>query len=120
MDLERQFSSNKFLYKKTPRTPQSVKIREGVEILYSTFKARGGLIRTAQETKNNLIETIGISGDFQFFPKSELTGLEDNLKATKRREKAIITKIEDFYEKKEVESPGVEPQDMTEAIMEAE
>ncbi len=120
IELERWFTSDEFLFKKTPRIPQGVKIREGVEILYSTYKARGGLIRTAQEVKENIIENIGISGDFQFYPKSELSGLENSLKKVKRKERVIIDRVEDFYDKKKVESPGVEPEDVTEAIMEAE
>lgn len=119
VELERWFTSDEFLYKKTPRIPKGVKIREGVEILYSMYKARGGLIRTTQEVKNDVIEDIGISGDFQFYPKSELTGLEKNLKKTKRKERAIISKVEDFYDDYKIESPGVEPEDVTDAIMEA-
>jgi lipoate-protein ligase A len=118
--LENWFTSDEFLYKKTPRIPKGVKIREGVNILYSIYKARGGLIRTAQEIKNNVIEDIGISGDFQFYPKSELNCLEKDLKKTKRKERTIISKIEDFYDNHNIESPGVEPEDVTDAIMEAE
>ena len=119
IELEHWFNSDEFLYKKTPKIPKGVKIREGVEILYSTYKSRGGLIRTAQEIKKEVIENISISGDFQFYPKSELTGLEKNLKKTKRKEKAIISKVEDFYDDRKIESPGVEPEDVTDAIMEA-
>lgn len=120
LELEKWFTSDEFLHKKTPRIPKGVKIREGIEILYSTYKARGGLIRTAQEIKENTIETIDISGDFQFYPKSELSGLEKELRKTKRKESQIIDKVEDFYNKNKVESPGVEPEDVTDAILEAE
>jgi len=119
IELERWFTSNEFLFKKTPRIPTGVKIREGVEVLYSAYKAQGGLIRTAQEVKNNRITDIGISGDFQFYPKAELTDLEKNLVQIKRKENTIISKIEDFYNKKKIESPGVEPEDVSEAILEA-
>jgi len=119
IEIETWFNSEEFLYKKTPRIPKGVKIREGVEILYSTYKSRGGLIRTAQEIKENTIETIDISGDFQFYPKSELSLLEKELHKTKRKERKIIEKVEVFYNKNKIESPGVEPEDVTEAIMEA-
>lgn len=119
IELEHWFTSDEFLYKKTPKIPKGVKIREGVEILYTIYKARGGLIRTAQEIKSNVIENIGISGDFQFYPKSELNGLENKLKKTKRKERVIISKVEDFYNDNKIESPGVEPEDVTDAIMEA-
>ena len=119
LELEKWFNSDEFLHKKTPRIPKGVKIRGGIEILYSTYKARGGLIRTAQEIKENTIETIDISGDFQFYPKSELSVLEKELRKTKRKERQIIDKVEDFYNKNKVESPGVEPEDVTDAILEA-
>jgi len=120
IELEHLFTSDAFLYKKTPRIPKGVKIREGVELIYSTYKTRGGLIRTAQEVKENIIDTIDISGDFQLYPKSELDGLEQELRQTKRKERILIEKVEGFYHTKKVESPGVEPEDITEAIMEAE
>lgn len=120
VELENWFNSEEFLYKKTPRIPKGVKIREGVEILYSTYKARGGLVRTAQEIHRDIIENIGISGDFQFYPKSQLAVLENELRGTKRKEKPIISNVENFYDKQKIESPGVEPEDVTEAIMEAE
>jgi len=119
LELEKWFTSDEFLHKKTPRIPKGVKIREGIEILYSTYKARGGLIRTAQEIKENTIKTIDISGDFQFFPKSELSGLENYLRKTKRKERPLIEKVENFYQKNKIESPGVEPEDVTDAILEA-
>ena len=119
IELETWFNSKKFLFKKTPRIPKGVKIREGVELLYSTYKASGGLIRTAQEIKEESIQSIGISGDFQFYPKSELAGLEQNLVHTKRKENDLISKVEDFFSEKKIESPGVKPEDVSEAIMEA-
>jgi len=118
IELERWFMSDEFLYKKTPRIPKGVKIREGVDIIYTIYKARGGLIRTAQEIKKDVIKNIGISGDFQLYPKSELSGLENKLRKTKRKERVILSKVEDFYDKHEVESPGIEPEDIADAILE--
>ena len=118
-ELERWMTSNEFLFKKTKKKVTGIKIREGVEILHSTYKARGGLIRTSQEVKENTIDDILISGDFQFYPKEELKSMEDDLKKTKRVEKVIELKIEEFYEKRKIETPKVTPEDFTTAIMEA-
>lgn len=117
IELERWFTSHEFLYKKTPRIPKGVKIKEGVEILYSIYKAKGGLIRTAQEVEENRIEDLGISGDFQFYPKSELESMEKELNKTKRKGSLVNLKIEEFYDKHKIETPKVEPEDFTEAIM---
>jgi lipoate-protein ligase A len=110
-------TSEEFLLKKTPRIPEGVKIREGVEVLYGVHKARGGLIRTAEEISEGRIEDIAISGDFTFFPKEQLIGLEESLEKAPLREEKIIERVETFYEEKGVESPGVESKDLATTIL---
>lgn len=61
---------------------------------------------------------ISISGDFTLYPKRELSGLKDILKETEREEKKLTPKIEEFYDRTDVQTPGVEPQDITKAIEE--
>ncbi|MGB9629459.1 MAG: hypothetical protein ACPL6D_12430, partial [Thermodesulfobacteriota bacterium] len=114
---ERWMTSDQFLYKKTHKIPKGVKIKEGLEILYGIHKARGGLIRTAEEISERRLEDITISGDFTFFPKEELGGLEDSLEKTSLEESHILEKVEDFYEKRGVQSPGIGSQDITRAIL---
>jgi len=116
MELERWMTSHPFLFKKTPRMPEGVKIREGVEILYGIYKARGGIIRTVDEVEGNVLKELAISGDFQFYPKENLVNLERSLKMTDFKEKSIVSKIDEFYEKQKVETPGVELEDITQAI----
>jgi lipoate---protein ligase len=115
--LESWMTSEEFLLKKTPRIPSGVKIREGVEVLYGLHKARGGLIRTAEEISKERIEDITISGDFTFFPKEQLIGLEESLEKAPLKEEKIIERVETFYEEKGVESPGVESKDFAQTIL---
>ncbi|UCG92666.1 MAG: lipoate--protein ligase family protein, partial [candidate division WOR-3 bacterium] len=62
-EIEQWFMSDEFLFKKTPRIPTGVKIKEGVEILYGLYKAKGGLIRTAEEIEEKrMINEITVSG----------------------------------------------------------
>ncbi len=119
-EIETWFMSDAFLNKKTPRIPLGVKIKEGVEILYGLYKAKGGLIRTAEviEDKKN-INDIAISGDFNLFPKQGLTVVEDSLKNKEFEPMIIKTQIEKVYEDKKIESPGVEPDDYVKTIIEA-
>ena len=120
-ELEKWFMSNEFLFKKTPRIPKGVKIKEGVEILYGLYKAKGGLIRTAEEIENkNKINDITVSGDFNLFPKIGLTEVENALKNKEFNQDIIKKEIEKVYEKKKIESPGVEPDDFTKTILEAQ
>src|SRR4030065_167889 len=102
--IEIWMTSEEFLLKKTPRIPEGVKIREGVEVLYGLHKARGGLIRTAEEISGGRIEDISISGDFTFYPKEGLDGLEGSLEKVSLEEEKIIERVETYYEKKKVES----------------
>ena len=115
--LESWMTSEEFLLKKTPRIPGGVKIREGVEVLYGLHKARGGLIRTAEEISEGRIEDINISGDFTFYPKEGLTGLEESLEKAPLKEEKIIERVETYYEEKKVESPGVESKDFAQTIL---
>lgn len=117
--LSTWFTSPEFLFKKTPRIPKGVKIKEGIEILYGMYKARGGLIRTVQEVEKMRLKDIGISGDFTFYPKKELSELEVVLKDTEKKQQELTPKIEDFYERTEIQTPGVEPVDLTKAIQAA-
>ena len=119
-ELEHWFTSDQFLFKKTPRIPQGVTIKQGVEILYGLYKAKGGLIRTAEEIENKTkIADIAVSGDFNLFPKNGLTEVENALKNKEFSEAAIKKEIAMVYEKKKIESPGVEPEDFTKTIVEA-
>jgi lipoate-protein ligase A len=114
---ESWMTSEEFLLKKTPRIPGGVKIREGVEVLYGLHKARGGLIRTAEEVTEGRIEDITISGDFTFFPKERLDGLEGSLEKVSLKEDQIIERVEAYYEEKGIESPGVESKDFAVTIL---
>lgn len=119
IELEKLLMSEQFLFKKSTMKTKGVKIREGVEILYGLHKAKGGLIRTAEEVSEKVLQEVAISGDFQFFPKDDLPNLEGSLQMTDFDEKAIESKVEEFYEKKKVEVPGVEPEDFAKAICDA-
>ncbi len=119
-EIETWFRSDEFLLKKTPRIPQGVKIREGVEILYGLYKARGGLIRTAEEIENKQrINDVAISGDFNLFPREGLAAVEEQLRSKDFDAAAIKTEVEKVYAEKKVESPGVGPEDFARTIVEA-
>ncbi|HEC78270.1 MAG TPA: lipoate--protein ligase family protein [candidate division WOR-3 bacterium] len=119
-ELEKIFMSEKFLFKKTPRIPEGVKIKEGIDILYGLYKANGGLIRTAEEVENKkILKDIVVSGDFNLFPKNSLQEVENVLKNKEFDRNTIQKVIEETYEKNKIESPGVEPEDIAKTIIEA-
>jgi len=118
-ELERWLASDRFLFRKTPKIPRGVKIREGIEILYGLYKAKGGLIRTVETVEGSRLNEVEISGDFQFCPKEDLSRLENSLMQTTFERETIQGRIEAFYEKEEVETPGVSPEDLAEAVVTA-
>jgi len=114
--LEKEFISPAFLFKKTPRISKGVKIREGVEIIYGIHKAKGGLIRAIQEVKKERIKEISLSGDFTLYPKDCLEELEEKLKGEVRKKRWLNSKIDEFYDKEKVQSPGVNSEDFLKAM----
>jgi lipoate-protein ligase A len=115
--LDAWMTSEEFLLKKTPRIPKGVKIKEGVELYYGLHKAKGGLMRTIEEVSERRLKDITISGDFTFYPKERLIGLEESLERASLEEDQIIERVENYYQDKEIESPGVESKDFAQTIL---
>jgi len=84
-----------------------------------SYKASKGLIRVKITTKESAISGITISGDFFMYPEDLLWELERTLRSTPTSKATILAKVEDFYNSTGVLTPGVTPQDFTEAIMRA-
>jgi lipoate-protein ligase A len=119
-ELEQFFMFDAFLFKKTPRIPEGVKITEGIDILYGLYKSKGGLIRTAEEVENKkILKDIVVSGDFNLFPRQGLAEIETALRNKGFDRNNIEQTIEKTYEKYKIESPGIEPEDITKTIVEA-
>lgn len=119
-EIEAWFTSDEFFRKKTPRIPQGVKIKEGIEILYGLYKAKGGLIRSAEEIENKTrIKDIAVSGDFNLFPKAALGEVENALKNKNFDRDVIEEELAKTYAEKKIESPGVRPEDIAKTIVEA-
>jgi len=117
--LEKEFTSDRFLFKKTRKIPKGIKIRGGVEIRYGIHKAKGGLIKTVEELEQEKISEIGISGDFQFYPKDDLSTMEVELRKTEFDQGEVRNKIEQFYDEHRIQAPGVMPEDFTRAIVQS-
>jgi len=80
------------------------------------YKAKGGLIRAAQEVERERINDIGISGDFTLYPKDRLERLEGKLRGEIRKKSLLYSKIDEFYDKEKVQSPGVSSEDFLKAM----
>ena len=69
------------------------------------------MIRTIQEVKKERIKEISLSGDFTLYPKDCLEELEGKLKGEVREKKLLNSKINEFYDKEKIQSPGVNSED---------
>jgi hypothetical protein len=82
-----------------------------------SFKAAKGLIRVRVAIADDAIGSIQISGDFFMYPEDALWDMERTLVGAKKDRAAILSKVTEFYRNTGVLTPGVEPEDFTEAIV---
>lgn len=82
-----------------------------------SHKAAKGLIRIKVGIRDNFIEHITISGDFFMYPEDRLWELEQYLIGTRAYSEEISVRIRNFYEKTGILTPGVDPEDFSEAII---
>lgn len=90
-----------------------------VNLLEGRHKASKGLIRVSVDVEDDVIKRIVISGDFFMHPEDKLWDLERSLIGVKVDRSSVLTNIRRFYQENGVLTPGVEPEDFTEAIMKA-
>jgi lipoate-protein ligase A len=96
--------------------PRRVKIREGVEIVQTTHKSPGGLVRVTAVKQDNRLHDVHISGDFFIFPPDSLPALEHVLEDQPFEPQALTHVIERFFIERGVEAPGVAPTELAQAI----
>ena len=114
-ELEPFFTSDEWLHKRGRRMPgRDVKIATGVNILQRMHKAPGGLIRATFGVKDGRITWVSFSGDFFFYPAERLESLELVLTGVALEEKEQT--IAAFYAAEGIESPGVTPADLAQAL----
>ena len=84
-----------------------------------SYKAAKGLIRIKTEIDSGKIREIQIAGDFFMYPEDKLWDLENVLIGTKTSREEIFSTVKTFYESTSILTPGVIPEDFTEAIIRA-
>lgn len=82
-----------------------------------SYKAAKGLIRIKASVESGNIGEIQIAGDFFMYPEDRLWELERFLAGTEANRDEILSKVKTFYEKTNVQTPGVVPEDFAEAIV---
>jgi hypothetical protein len=82
-----------------------------------SYKAAKGLIKVKVQIQEDKINNIRISGDFFMYPEDSLWELEGILLGASARQEDVLLKVKEFYRKTNVLTPGVFPEDFTEAIV---
>jgi len=115
-ELSRTHTTDEWLLKpgKRLREGRQVRIASGVEVAQRAYKAPGGLVRAIVETQQGQIVTLGLSGDFFFFPPDKLAELEQYLIGATLAE--VQNAVEEFYRFNGIDSPGVTPADLAVAM----
>ena len=91
------------------------------QVLTSAYKAPGGLIRTSlvADIPNKRIQAALITGDFFAHPKRIILDLEGMMKDAVLEKNAIEKMIHGFFSERDVQIPGVTPEDFIKAINKA-
>jgi lipoate-protein ligase A len=108
-----------WLFQNDRRRPDArrVKIRDGVEIVQSSHKAPGGLVRMTALRVDGRVHDLHLSGDFFMFPPDSLPALENFLEGTPHEFNALVQEIGTFFNEHEVQAPGLTPDDLAQAIV---
>ncbi len=115
--------SEEWLYMPEFRHPELrrmrvVKVAENVRIAEGSYKAKK-MIHVTTEIAFGKIRDILISGDFFMVPEQTLPKLEKELAESPIDRDEILKRVNQFYNKAKVQTPGIEPSDLVEAIMKA-
>ncbi len=82
-----------------------------------SYKAAKGLIRVRAQVEAGYISEIQIAGDFFMYPEDGLWELEKTMKGTATNRDRILAKVEDVYQRMNLLTPGVTPEDFAEAVI---
>jgi lipoate-protein ligase A len=114
-ELGRRMMNDGWLYRKRrPQAGRDVKIRSGVNVVHSVYKARGGLIQADYELAQGRFRNVVLSGDFFCFPEAGVTDLESRLEGVRTDEVQEVVK--EAYIEEGLETPGISPDDWLAAL----
>lgn len=101
---------------KTLTLDRAVKIADGIKVVDVVHKAKK-LIRITAELSGEKINDIMITGDFFIIPSDAITKIEEELKGVHLDKEKLEAKIKDVIKKHNIEIPGIDIKDLTDAIL---
>lgn len=120
-ELQAERCTPEWLFANDRRRPEArqVKIREGVYVIQNMLKTPGGLIRVTAVNEDGKLHDVHISGDFFFYPAEDLAGLEQSLNGVAADAASVAGVVAQFYARRSIESPGVQPEDFARVLIPA-
>lgn len=115
-EYDELFVSPDWLSQKGSLDRLGIKIHEDVEVVESSLKTPGGLIRITARFRSGRIDDLLISGDFTIFPRTAVRNIERALRGSSPDCEAIRVVLEEKYRVLSIQSPGIAPDHWAEAI----
>jgi lipoate-protein ligase A len=119
VELDERFVSHDWLYQKGVLRRVGVKISEDVYVVEGTYKAPGGLVRATARLRDRLIDDLEFAGDFTLFPAAALKPLQAAARGAPCNRAALLACFAGAYRDLSIESPGLTPEHLAEAVVAA-
>ncbi len=118
-ELDERFVSDEWLHQKGNLRRAGVKIHEDVHVAEGAFKAPGGLIRATVRVREGRVDGLELAGDFTLFPASAVADLQAAALGAELSAGALAGRFAAVYEERKIQSPGVTPEHLAEAVLTA-
>ena len=115
-ECDELFLSPDWLFQKGSFERPGIKIHEDVEVVESSLKTAGGLIRITARFRSGRIDDLSISGDFTIVPRTAVRNIERALRGSSPDRGSVLAVIGEEYRALSIQSPGITPGDWAEAI----
>jgi lipoate-protein ligase A len=97
---------------------RAVKVAGDVRVVQANYKA-GKMLKITMEIASGKILDMLISGDFFMIPETMLPNLEKALLDASLDKADLLRRVNEFYGRFELQTPGIEPVDLVQAILQA-
>jgi lipoate-protein ligase A len=118
-ELDERFVSDDWLYQKGDLRRRGVKIHEDVHVVEGAFKAPGGLIRATVRLREGRVDGLELAGDFTVFPASAVGDLQEAAYGAEPVRAVLIERFAAAYRDLAIQSPGVTPEHLADAVLAA-
>lgn len=118
-ELDERFISEEWLYQKGNLRRIGVKIHEDVQVAEGALKAPGGLIRATVRLRAGRVDGLELAGDFTVFPATAVGDLQAAADGIELTRGALIERFAAAYRDLAIQSPGVMPEHLADAVLAA-